>query len=261
MSRRDQRSGDGRRYGGRKKTLFQRTLALSLVWFDASGHITLSGTGDVLSVHDRKDDTHVLTQADTAKQVDPPAAHADFANQLCFTFTGAEWYQSNRAPGAWSQHHNGVGEQCVFTCTPTDLTVDRRPVSTRGPGATVGFNLASTAAGAAHYVHNGAALPVNLTGGALTVNVPTYLTYSYVDGRAPNEAAAYNRTTLILSTTTATVPSAADPAGSLVLGASSPTGLQPFVGRAAALMFFPPTTPDPALLVQQYEQQTFGIPP
>lgn len=91
-------------------------LALSTVLF-AETEFLLDGTGTVLAIYDVKDSTrtHVVTQPDTAKQVLPPAMHADFGGKNCYAFTlNTQFYESNRASSTFIYAHDGNPGVCSF---------------------------------------------------------------------------------------------------------------------------------------------------
>lgn len=169
-------------------TLFERIIALSATRpiFRAAGHITLGGTGNVLSIHDDNDDTHVLTQADTAKQCAPPAPHADFANQLCLTFAALEWYESNRPPSYWVPWHN-TGAASLVVCTPTSLSTSRYVCGTFA-GTSPGFGLSLSSADHTVLVRTppgGTNAVVANAGVVPVVGTPTMLQFSYTEGASP----------------------------------------------------------------------------
>lgn len=262
------RSNDGSRRSGRRTqapSIFQQALALSLVWLDASGHITLSGTGDVLSVHDRRDDTHVLTQADTAKQVDPPAAHADFAGQLCLTLTGAEWYQSNRPPSYWIWGSNGTGVDIYFAATNLQSSTPAQcMLATQNISAhTVGFavQIDGSAGNFGWYVNNGTAYAVSRNDtNQFATGSPGWACASHLDGDPAEVIKRKQATTIFSGAGAAPAPSASDPVGTLRLGASAVTGSFRFVGRVRSALFFPRlTTTQRSATVDLFMAQDTGI--
>lgn len=80
-------------------------------WFDADS-VATSG-GKVVSFVDRRDATHLLTQANPTYQVSTPAASAAFNNKSTAAFSNA-FYLSNRPTSSWVFLH-GLSE--VYTVT------------------------------------------------------------------------------------------------------------------------------------------------
>lgn len=75
--------------------------------------------GTVVDIFDLSDATrtHVVTQADPAKQVLPPAMHADFLRP-CYNFTGPQQYISNAGAPYWGTYQIAGGFICTIG-TPT----------------------------------------------------------------------------------------------------------------------------------------------
>lgn len=253
----DRRAARGsRRIPGGKKTLFQRVLALSagLPLFLASGHITLSGTGDILSFHDANDDAHVLTQSDTAKQVDPPAAHADFANQLCVTRNPTDaFYESNRTPAYWGPWHQGTGRELWAVWTPVTSTTGFHFHTTNGFTGP-GFGLGTSGSNVIYQVKKPPD-SVNRSVGKSN-SIPVYSRCTYLEGASP-EAILQVSGSAAATQASAETPDAANPQRALRWGWSgAATG-----ERLAAIPCFPRLDATGLALVQQWVQQAYGIPP
>jgi hypothetical protein len=265
MSRRNAR--DVRRNAGAgplsQSVLFSRLQALAAgrPMFTMDNYTVDGGTGKVASFVDHNRPAHALVQATGANQVAVPAAHADFANALCGTFSGSEYYVSNDPASARVAAHNGVGEEWVLVCTPTTIGADHRPLATRTTGVSIGTTMALATGVPTMFVSNGAAIFLNFGGGgALSVNVPTYMTISYVEGRAPDEAVIYRKGTSVATASSASVPSAADSAFPLALGATAAGG-QGFIGRIAAAFCLPPLTVSTRQLLQQWIYAKYRLVP
>jgi hypothetical protein len=239
------------------RTLFQQVLALSAgrPIFLASGHITLSGTGDVLSVHDWNDDAHVLTQADTAKQCDPPAASANYNNQLVLIFTGAEYYDSNRPASDWQYLTGGEGydfwgvverptdgTRCVWTLSWSSGN-ERNALYL----ATANFLTRVTSGGVSRFA---------LTCVVPAAGTPTRLHCAYDEAAIPEVRLQAN--SLTLATTTTAGSTSASAATTFRLG-DFVTGGGRFVGAIGAATFYPTLSTPQRDTVKQYIQQTFGI--
>jgi hypothetical protein len=208
-----------------------------------------------------KDATHLLAQATSANQVAVPATHSDFAGRACGTFSGAEYYVSNKAASARNNAHNGTGEEWVLVFTPTTIGADHRPLATRTTGVTIGTTMALASGVPTMFVSNGAAIFMNFGGGgALSANVPIYMSISYVEGRSPDEAVIFRKGTQVAQATNATAPTASDAAFALSLGATAAGG-QGLVGRIAAAMLFQPLNANTRALMQTWIRIAFGLAP
>jgi hypothetical protein len=247
-------------------TLLQRVRALSAgrpIWL-AFGHITLSGTGDVLSWHDWNDDTHVLTQADTAKQVDPPTADAKFANQPSLRFTGVEAYVSNRASTYWSFCHDSVGTDIWSTFrTTTDasfrfLWSTTTSSNVRGANIYVRSGLEQTEVG-----NNGASvIPTDATSRIALPAADTAMWGAWGHGTALTPDFRHQRSGgAAVTRNYANAPDAPGtaPTFSFTLGAAA--GNVSFVGAIASIVVLPSVSAAGDTLMKQYNQQTYGIAP
>ncbi len=254
-----------RRFGhGRRRTgavsLFDRVRALlaGREYFTATGHITLSGTGDVLSIHGWTDDTSVLTQSDTTKQVDPPAFHADFAG-LCLNFTGAEFYDGNRPASAYSNLRDGVSAEPYVVCTPLSALA-KQMVSTIHPTSNNnGFRLGHSSGGGLVLVQEaivGSGANVVNDAGTVTVSVgsPTYFGYSMAAG-------AVTRYVKSASGALAVTPPFSSSGGAPLRLGGATNGAALSVMRWAELPLFPALDASGRATWQQYVQQILGIAP
>jgi hypothetical protein len=198
------------------------TVALNRPVFVADYYAVDGITGKVSAWIDYNDAAHQLVQASNSNQVVVPAAHADFGGKLCATFTGAEYYVSNKPAAYYTFEHDGNGGSILLVCTPTNTAAGGRPVCTRTVGATIGVGLAFDVAGAGNvglYVSNAAGAFVSI-GVAQVQNVATYYLVSYRLGISPG-AAVYIKSALAVSITSTTAPSGAAPANTLSLGGQS----------------------------------------
>jgi FAD/FMN-containing dehydrogenase len=242
MSRRLQRS---RRFGGGlSQTLFQRVLALSAgrPIFTANYYAVDGVSGKVSAFVDWNDPTHVLAQTTSANQVAIPAAHADFSNQLCGTFT-AHAYQSNRAVAQWIFAHDGVSCERVEVLTPTSAVAVPQVVSTTVWAAVAaGAQLYYTGGGAwNHSIYTSAAgiSAINSPFGAATVNVPRYLSARHKAADTPDWELRQNGA-LVASGAYSVAPTATDPEVPFTLGCNNfATVSNPAPMRWRAAAFFP----------------------
>lgn len=260
-----------RRFGhGRRRTAavvpdtpLDSALALSAgaPFFTMAGHVTLSGTGDVLSFHDLNDDGHVLTQSDTAKQVDPPAGHADFAGGLCATFTGAESYSTNTI-SKYTFTHDGSGATLVPVYTRTStagfhvLLASNLFISTTNRG----IGIAGQAAGAIQaFVGSGTQTIWNTAaGGTTAAGVPVYCDVSWQ--KAADSWNVRKKGVSAASGTTPNTPNAAATITPMTLGAAA-NGTLGFVGRVAAFPCFPYVDASGRSTIQDWILQDYVIAP
>ncbi len=215
--------------------------------------------GFVESFVDHNDPTHLLTQTDPAKMVGVPEAHADFNGQLCVTFTGAEYYESNRAASSWAFRSNGISteEYAVFTPTQTTTASALNTLHDTTSGLT-GFSgsilsywgqttnscFASTA--------NGAGVIGSATFGALTMQTSSYVGYA---SSSTSGYMGYNQS--VATGITVTGGAVASPANTLRLGRRW-SGVQPFYGRWAA-SFFGPELGGSRRLFQDAIENLYGL--
>lgn len=118
-SRRPSRRPDRNFYATR--SLFSRVLSYTqgLPWIDYGSADEDSGhSGFALRFLDMNNAAHYLAQTDTTKQVALPAAHADYANDLCATFSGTQAYQSNQPNTFWAFTSKGVSCESLRVFTP-----------------------------------------------------------------------------------------------------------------------------------------------
>lgn len=231
-----------RRGGGGDLSLLSRVkgLVAGLPFFIASGHVTISGTGDVLSWHDLNNDAHVLTQSDTAKQVDPPAAHADYGGQLCLNFTGAQVYQSNLAALDWQFLSDGVSAEETCTLTRTTNSGARVVTTTAGglnaPGTQLWWWDGSSNNFFCHVSKVSAAVINNVTFGVAALNTPTFVSIRLFGAGSPQYELRL-KSALNASGNYAAAPAATAPGASLILGANNMALSSPGVFRIRSLVY------------------------
>lgn len=262
MRRRNARE---RRGGVSGKTLFQIVLALAAgrPVFTADYYAVDGVSGKVASFIDWNDATHTLAQATSASQVALPAAHADFANRLCATFSGAQYYVSNRAATTWSAGHNGTGETYWMTCTPLAGGATQRPLATRTGGSSVGWSLGWDSGTTINYaVGNGTSLIVNANSETLApLSTPLYFEIGYLEGAPTPEAAVRKKSAVSANADSSAAPSAAAPAATLSLGGfAAGTVLASLLFRELVAMPYP-SAAQRIFMQNNYQLQTYGIAP
>ncbi len=194
--------------------------------------------GYVLRIVDHNDPTHWLEQTDPAKQVAMPAAHADFGGRLCFNFTGAEYYDSNRSIAYWQYMHNGTGGGCYAVLTLTDLAASRFVAMNRG-NANRGFDLAFfTTPFVAGQVLTTAGTVVNANITPPAVGTPVQVGFNYLEGGATPSEYAFKITGAAELTGNSTgAPDAADALTTMRVGARGVSNDFQFRGRLAFIAF------------------------
>jgi hypothetical protein len=213
--------------------------------------VIIGGSGTVRSVVDWNGyatDGHVFDQPDTLKQCAPPAFHADFAGNLCLNFTGAEYYDSNRAPIAWVWAHDGTGFDGYFaitnlrsTATPQALFATMNVNTAASTGMAVQID--QSAGNFGFYTVNGSAYVVNVGNPSQFPNgTPGWANVSYKEGLPSGEVIKRKGGTTLFSGNTAGTPSSSAPTGTFRLGASVAGTLFQFKGRLRSTAFFPRLT-------------------
>jgi hypothetical protein len=121
----------GTRLGFDLASAFASLIVLSATrpLFDGKRWIEDPVTGDVYGIVDWNDVTHALVQADPAKQVAPPAPHANFGGRPCYTLTlTTQFYQSNRTNADFIYAHNGNPGVCNFALIGASAFVGFAPI-------------------------------------------------------------------------------------------------------------------------------------
>lgn len=88
-------------------------------WFEARK--TTSASGKCTALVDLLDSTHLLSQGTSSAQCDEAADDDTLAGSKSLTFTGSQYYVSNRPASAWKHLHDGTGFDAVFVFVPTTL--------------------------------------------------------------------------------------------------------------------------------------------
>lgn len=236
-------------------------LAAGRPVFTADFYVVDGVSGKVRSWVDQSDPSHVLDQANTARQVPLPAAHADFGGALCATFNDNGLYLSNRPASAWRFCHDGTGVSwyCTLTGLENPWTASRFVWGTlTGGGTTFALLLGGNAAnGFRHEISNGAVI-YNPTAAAGTT--PTYVSAHFALSENPDVLYQLKSATVNNSDVTG-VPSAGDSSSTLILGANSAFSGNFGRFRFRNLMFFPLLSAPERAIVEAYIQTDTGIAP
>ena len=235
-------------------------LAATRPVFVADYYVVDGVSGKVRSWIDQNDPTHVLDQSNTARQVALPAAHADFANQLCATFNDTGLYISNRAASAFLYCQDGSGVSGYVSCTPTEApaTANRFIFGTHGvPAGPFVLLLAVNGASTYQLEINDGTTGIYAQTAAISSGTPTYFSYHFATSRNPDLLFKQRGATANESDLTGP-PSGSAPKGPLLLGANSSFGnLGRF--RWRHLMFFPLLDASGQATVESYLLSDSGL--
>lgn len=230
--------------------------------FTADNYIEVGGK--VVGFVDWNDPTHVMMQASGARQVATPVSHPGFGGALCATFTGAQGYQSNRAPASWVFASDGVSMEYVNVYARTAVTagVNESLGATVNAGGFCGTLISLQETATWHYWTRSFGSTIifqQYPGGTAVANEPLYTslrtetaaTPQWVlrkNGQPPNQG-AYDA-----------APDSATPQQSLTLGCQEFTGLTNAAKATwAATLFMPALTPYQRSRVDQWVLNTYGI--
>jgi hypothetical protein len=225
-------------------------------------------SGKVASFIDWNDPTHTLSQSASGNQAALPAAHADFAGNLCATFDASAaagsgtYYTSNRAAasGLWNYLHTGSGHRVSHCMSPGTL-VSCFFWGTYTSG-TVPAAFQSSAGGAFNdvrfiCVNNAGSFAIDSTGTAgYVLNTPRFYQLRYTEGASP-EFQTYTNTTQVTTGASAAAPGTGNPPSPLVLG-RRPNGTIPCNMRWRDWLSGP-DTPQFASAVAAYELGVNGL--
>lgn len=239
------------------------TLSQGRPVFTADFYAVDSVTLNVSAFIDWNDFSHMLTQSGGASlQVAIPTAHADFGGKLCATFTGSEWYRSNRLSSTFIYLHTGPFES-THVYTSTSFAGNMVIAGTASIDVNNGIGYAhwfSTAPRVRLWVANGTSSVFDLFAAAPAVNVPTYST---VGMSQQNPAGVvYVKSVLGTSGNVTASPSVSTSVGTLTLGApgtASPS--LKFVGRWRSGVYSPSIGIVEQQAKQSWIQQDTGIAP
>lgn len=240
-------------------SLFASVLALTAgrPVFTADYYAVDGVTGKVASFIDWNDPTHTLAQATSANQVALPAAHADFAGQLCATFDGgtsARIYQSNRPAAYWSLLCNGPF-WAYSTLTFTFATSFQILYETFSASAAGEFTCGSNGTG----VNQNVWRPTNLglsASSAIAIDTPLVFRHSLASAQSPQRAL---KTSLVAAASTTLGGSDQTTLTPLVFGARASLGFPLRARVRHLLMLFPALDVAGQSLVEQYILQDSGI--
>jgi hypothetical protein len=259
VSRRDARSGDGRRYGSRKKSLFQQLLTLSSTRpiFNADLYVIDGGSGKTRAVVDHNDLAHWLDQSDTTKQCALPAAHAGLGGALAFDINAAGiGYVSNRPGSAWQWMTDGAGYTGYTTMELHDpLTAGPHIWSLSWLSGGNAVNFTTNGAGSTLFRTRSNGVDRGLLNVA-TAQGPQRWRTQYDEAVSPELES--QRDGAVATTATTAASFAGAPTETFWLGRSfGSANAAPQHGRS--YMFFPTLDAAGQAIVQQYIEQDTGI--
>lgn len=211
-----------------------------------------SHLGYVLRFLDYNDQTHWLEQTNPALQVQMPVAHADYLGQLCVTFTGAQYYTSNKPPAYWNWYNNGAFSGSVV------LT------QTGGAGANTLIHEASSSFGTQLLfrlndtqiqfgVYRSASAILNATKAA--IGTPQHISM-YVDGAASPSISL--KSTGNAAATAALPGSSATPDRTFVFGGRAGVPSLGLIARTSVLFSASPNTQAATALREAWINSTYG---
>lgn len=251
------RIGRSRRLTVAPRVSFSTILALASGKFAFTADRYTPAASNAGDFVDWLDGSHKIVQATGGSQVAAPTTHSDFAGNLCATFTGAQYYVSNRAASAFKFMHDGTGCEVLLVYTLTNGATTARMVSTQTT-TTVGMRLHTSGANGRAYVHNGTIGIIDQTA-AIAAGTPTYLMHSYSESQSPKSVLRLKSSTAA-SGAPSGAPSVSDPTSTLALGGSA-AGIELAQMRWAALIAFSPLDASSRNIVQRWVRQTYSIQP
>jgi hypothetical protein len=183
---------------------------------------TASG-GNVVSWTDHADATHVITQPTAGLRVPIPTPDSALLGGGSSAFS-AHWYESNRAASAWKWLHDGSDCEVYVVFVPTTVAAGQRQICGTCRGDTlagdIGFEFQNNAATALCANINEAATPLILAVAAVAV-AGTPFVYGFRGGTAQTPDGTFtNRSATVTSANYGSAVSAANPTGTLRLGAA-----------------------------------------
>lgn len=245
-------------FPGRRTGPFGRVLAESngrpMFHFGLLYEEDPSNPGFVLRFIDINDRNHWIEQTNPAAQVALPKASSRFKGDKCVTFTGNEYYVSNRAVGhasAPNYLHNGTGFELFANWCPTATTglrclvsTIRRQDLTGANGFFIGDNVSVSVqqlqmfCGRTNVTPTFSAGPTTATG--FTIDTPTYTRARYEEGASP-EFLATAKAASCLSGASAAAPAVGNAQSPLVVGANAVTFEDKLIGDYHSLLIGPRT--------------------
>ena len=237
----------------------QITAMAPFAWFRGDSYVAAGGK--VTAWVDKMDASHTLAQATPANQVNTPTADAALNNQLSATFVGAVStfsYLSSKAASAWAFLHNGLGAETFMTYVPVApsgssvVAWSTYSVSATGPGARF-----TATTGTAFGLNNGAATYGTTSNAAVnTDGIGTYVGWAFKQADAPNNL-TWTKAVAGATNAFVTVPSAADPAMALTLGANDGLGVSMRFGDL--LVFNRRVTEPERAIIQAYMLERYAL--
>lgn len=228
--------------------------------FSADYYAVDGVSGKVSAFIDWNDPTHMLVQASSALQVAVPVAHADFAGNLCATFTGAETYVSNAPVSRFRFMHDGTGCSLFRVATPTTILGVHSCACTTSQAGVAGLSFYITGPDVRSSVEKtGGSVYPDSSLGTVAANVPTYREISHGTARAPQwELRA--KGTVAASGAYISAPDTGDSQHPLRLASNAGPGLF-YVGRWRDLILTPGVSATERAVVQNYFRTAYGIGP
>lgn len=203
--------------------------------FEASSYTIDEVTGKTSAFVDLNDGTHTLAQSTDALQVVVPTAATSLNGQLAASFAGGQRYVSSRAASAWKFLHDGTGCDVwgVFTNSVNgrEWAATVTGLSTTEVG--VQFYVAPTTVD--YYASNGTGYIISRTVSRVANGTGLYVRSSYDAAATPQVVQQSGGNSSTGSTSGS--PSAADPLGTLTLGAGTAGNLPATMSWAAMYVF------------------------
>ena len=233
----------------------QRTSLFTGDLYNVDGVTTKVG-----AIVDHYDPTHLLEQAVSGAQVAVPAADAVLNGAQALTFNALQHYTSNRPASAWRHQHSGIGFSCmVWTSTLTGIRCLWATINIAATAGNTGTYVTTSPTAFTFRSYNAGAITINVSSIAVTYPVGSACTtaVSVLDGAAQEVQTRSDGAQV--SSVSASVLTAADPASPLRFGAHL-DGTLPFQGRLGFLLFAPfRPTPAQITLLNQYLLPKYGV--
>lgn len=223
--------------------------------FPVSKYFGDPASGKVLGFEDANNPGHYLLQANPSFQLAAPSKMAAYKGQLGVTWTGAEYYVSNRPPSFWTFYSNGPMSSSVFL-TQTGGAGANKLIHEASSSFGIQLLIRSNDLEIQFGVYRSSLLILNAAKAAL--GTPQHISV-YADSAASPSVSV--KCTGQTAATGAIPGTAATPDQTLVVGGRAGTPALGFVGTMCMLGAWSPNTAEAVSARASWGRSEFGIDP
>lgn len=198
---------------------------------------------------DLTDPSHIATKSGGATIT----ASANFGGRPVINFNGVTTFTSNRLAAAWKFLTGGAGGSIFFAYYATEATQYPFVLGASGLPTSIVYALNTGNGGA--LIYNDTTTIVNVDAAAFFRPTAAYIELTYKEANSPKVVVRRNGVTV--ATDDITSPSAADPAGTLILGGR--TGVFAGGEMADCIVFDDAVTPTLRTVVERYMRLRYGL--